>query len=77
MKILSWNCRGLASPSTITQLKESLRLFKPELIFISETKRKVRFIKTICKKIGVGREMAGGVAYKKEWRPFVGVGERM
>lgn len=48
MRILSWSCRGLP------QLKESIRLFKPELIFICETKRKKGFVSTVCKKMGLG-----------------------
>lgn len=52
MKFMSWNCRGLGSPSTIPQLKESLRLFKPELRFICETKRKTGFVRTVCKQLG-------------------------
>lgn len=52
MRVMSWNCRGLGSPSTVPQLKESLRLFRPELIFLCETKRKHGFVGTVCKKIG-------------------------
>lgn len=55
MKLLSWNCRGLGSPSTVLQLKESLRLYKPELIFVCETKKKLGFVSTVCKKNGWGK----------------------
>lgn len=54
MKTMSWNCRGLGSPSTIPQLKESLRLLQPELIFLCETKRKKSFVSDICKQLGWG-----------------------
>lgn len=40
--------------STVSQLKESIRLFKPELMFVSETKRKKGFVGTVCKKLGWG-----------------------
>lgn len=52
MKILSWNCRGLGSSSTISQLKESLRLLKPELTFICETKRRREFVSKVCSQLG-------------------------
>lgn len=52
MKIMSWNCRGLGSPSTVSQLKELLRLFKPELTFLCETKRRSEFVSNVCKKLG-------------------------
>lgn len=52
MRIMSWNYRRLGNPSTIPELKESLRLFKPELVFICETKRRKGFVGTVCKKFG-------------------------
>lgn len=54
MRILSGNCRGLGSPSKVPQLKESIRLFKPELIFLCETKRKRGFVGTVCENLGWG-----------------------
>lgn len=52
MRIMAWNCRGLGSPSTVPQLKESLRFFKPELVFLSETKRKAAFVSNLCAELG-------------------------
>lgn len=54
MKVLAWNCRGLSGTSIVSQLKESLRLFEPELTFLSETKRKRGFVSTVCKQVGWG-----------------------
>jgi exonuclease III len=38
MKILAWNCRGLARGLTIRALRASIRSLRPDLIFLSETK---------------------------------------
>ncbi|KAF5186482.1 hypothetical protein FRX31_023931, partial [Thalictrum thalictroides] len=38
MKFLSWNCRGLANPTTIRTLSQLIREVKPGLVFLSETK---------------------------------------
>lgn len=51
MRILAWNRRGLGGPSTISQVKESLRLYLPEMIFLSETKQKKGCVSTIYKKL--------------------------
>lgn len=51
MKILAWNCRGLGGPPTVSQLRESLRFFKPELAFFCETKRRKGFVGIVCKRM--------------------------
>lgn len=51
---MSWSCRGLGGSSIVPQLKESLRFFKPELVFVCETKRKKGFVNTIYRKLGWG-----------------------
>lgn len=53
---MSWNCRALWGSFTVSQLKESLRLFMPELIFVCETKKRKGFVSTVCKKLGGRRE---------------------
>lgn len=58
MRMLSWNCRGLGGPSTISQLKESIRLNLPELIFICETKQNRGFVETVCKRLKFGTRWA-------------------
>lgn len=42
---------GLGGPSTISQLKESIRLNLPDVIFLSEAKQKKGFVKTVCKRL--------------------------
>jgi exonuclease III len=38
MKILAWNCRGLARGPTIRALRALIRAHRPDLLFLSETK---------------------------------------
>jgi hypothetical protein len=38
MKILAWNCRGLALAPTIRVLRALIRSHRPDLLFLSETK---------------------------------------
>ncbi|KAL0361355.1 UNVERIFIED_CONTAM: hypothetical protein Sradi_3820000 [Sesamum radiatum] len=42
MKILAWNCQGMGPPWTVRTLTETMRLHRPGLVFISETKCKAR-----------------------------------
>lgn len=51
MKLLAWNCRGLGSPSTIPQLKESIRQSLSDVTFLSETKQKKGFVNTVCRRL--------------------------
>lgn len=51
MKILTWNCRGLGGPSTISQLKESMRLTLPDVVLLCETKQPSGFVGTVCRKL--------------------------
>lgn len=54
MTAISWNCRGLRGPSTISQLKESIRNFQPGLVFLCETKNKKGFLNSVGRKLGFG-----------------------
>lgn len=38
MKLLCWNCRGIGNASMIRALKAQIKMAKPNLIFLSETK---------------------------------------
>jgi exonuclease III len=38
MKVLAWNCRGLARGPTIRALKALIKAHHPDLLFLSETK---------------------------------------
>lgn len=54
MRVLTWNCRRLGGPFTISQLKESTRLHLLYLIFIYETKQAKGFLGIVCKKLKLG-----------------------
>lgn len=55
MRILSWNCRDLGGPSTISQLKESLRTNLLDLIVYVRLSKLNQFIKTVCKNLKYGQ----------------------
>lgn len=51
MRILSWNCRGLGGSSIVAQLKESLRLNLPDVMFLCETKQNKLFMEKVVSKL--------------------------
>lgn len=48
---LSWSWEG---PSTVSQLKESMRLNFRDLVFLCETKQNKGFMETVCKRLKFG-----------------------
>lgn len=58
MKLLSWNCRGLEVPSTISQLKDTVSLYLPDITFICETKQKMGDLLVVCVR-DLGLEIGG------------------
>jgi len=40
MRILAWNCRGLGNPRAVRALRGLVREEDPDILFLSETKRK-------------------------------------
>lgn len=59
---------GLGGPSTIPQLKESLRLYLPDLMFIYETKQESGFVSIVCKNLRYGKRW-------ERWNQWVKRGE--
>lgn len=53
-RIMARNYREIGGSSTIFQLKESIRLSLPDLIFVCETKQSRGFMGTVCKKLKFG-----------------------
>ncbi|KAK6120408.1 hypothetical protein DH2020_045888 [Rehmannia glutinosa] len=43
----------MGGPSTVSQVKESWRLLRPDLFFLCETKRKKGFVKTVARQLRV------------------------
>ena len=38
MRYISWNCRGLGSPQKVEAMKDLVRINKPEILLVQETK---------------------------------------
>ena len=38
MKVLSWNCRGMGSPSAVLQCKKKAQDSRPDIMFLMETR---------------------------------------
>jgi exonuclease III len=47
MKILSWNCRGLSTPSAIPNLRNIAQGYQPDILFLSETLSKSQTMERI------------------------------
>jgi exonuclease III len=47
MKILSWNCRGLSTPSAIPNLRNIAQGYHPDILFLSETLAKAQKMENI------------------------------
>ncbi|KAK8506271.1 hypothetical protein V6N12_019963 [Hibiscus sabdariffa] len=51
MSIMSWNVRGLGNKETVRALKNTSFKYKPGIIFLSETKKKKRYLEKIRMKM--------------------------
>ena len=52
MRILSWNCQGVGNTPTVRHLQEIQGQYLPEIIFLSETKNKRRYMESVAEKLG-------------------------
>jgi hypothetical protein len=52
MIVLSWNCRGLGNPRTVRSLHHLVRVKRPNLVFLMETKMLQKRAATVLIKIG-------------------------
>jgi exonuclease III len=76
MKILSWNCRGLARPAMVLTLRRLIRDQSPDLLFLSETKISPSQVSATLNKLGFflmsqvpASGLSGGLVLS--WRPGV------
>ncbi|CAA0833295.1 Unknown protein, partial [Striga hermonthica] len=47
-----WNYRGLGGPSTVSQIRETIRSHHPIFTFLFETKKSFAFVKTVVRRLG-------------------------
>ena len=52
MNSLCWNCRGFGNPRTVHALGDYVRRWNPKLVFLSETKLKIRRMEKVKFKLG-------------------------
>jgi len=52
VKILSWNCQGVGTDLTVNYLKDLWRTHKPDILFLSETKRCFSYLQKFRSQFG-------------------------
>ncbi|KAM2227525.1 hypothetical protein ACFXTI_014320 [Malus domestica] len=52
MIFLAWNCRGSGQASTVDALRDLIRINKPSIVFLSETKARSNGIETLRRSMG-------------------------
>ena len=52
MRALCWNCRGFGTPPAVGALRNLVQCWDPDVIFLSETKKKIVGMKKIKLKLG-------------------------
>lgn len=52
MAMVSWNVRGLNREEAIRQVRLLIKVYKPDLMFLMETKLSIGKVNIICKKLG-------------------------
>ena len=65
----SWNCRGLGNPQSVRALHDIVQRWKPKIVFLMETKSKVKRMERIKNRVGFANGLivpsqgkSGGVA---------------
>jgi hypothetical protein len=52
MNLLSLNCRGAGLAATVGELRDLCRSYNPEVVFLCETKQKVKYMDRIKWSLG-------------------------
>ena len=66
MKIISWNARGLSSRAKHRILKRKIQKYKPDIMFLQETKCSSPNISNLCRKLGRHMEVLENVSQGRE-----------
>lgn len=61
MKTLSWNVRGLGNPRTIRLVRQMLKSYIPQIVFLMETKLDTKHMERVRRKFGYGSGIEMGV----------------
>ncbi|KAJ4827421.1 hypothetical protein Tsubulata_037290 [Turnera subulata] len=52
MSCLGWNCRGLGNPRAVRRLRDFLRRENPDIVFLSETRKRYREMESLKWRLG-------------------------
>lgn len=77
MKILAWNCRGIGGTSTVSKLKESIRLHNLDIMFLSETKHIVDIMRKVGKQLKCEDRWLVKKPSGRKWGLFVAWDQRV
>jgi hypothetical protein len=55
MRIFAWNCHGLGQPWTVQELIRLVGIYKPNVVFLSETRQTKKVIEHVCVRLGFSR----------------------
>lgn len=75
MNILHLICQGLGNPLTIRYLENIRKQYKPNIMFLEETKNNVEYVQNIDVKLNYAHcfALSGYMAYWRSW-VFFGMG---